>query len=69
MLQTKKVFSVLEDFEIRMLIKILKKSKSTNAPKITGDVDMTPIRINFSRTVYNLIMNISHVFTISEPKQ
>ena len=67
--QDTKKFQVLEDFEIRMLIKVLKKANGSVAPKVIADVNTTPIQINFSVTTYNLLQNINYIFTISKQKQ
>ena len=67
--QDTKKFQVLEDFEIRMLIKVLKKAKGSVAPKVIADVNTTPIQINFSVTTYNLLQNINYIFKISKQKQ
>lgn len=53
--QTMKEFSVLEDFEIRVLLKTLvkQKDKLTVAPKVEVEINTTPININFSHSIYN----------------
>jgi hypothetical protein len=46
---------VLDDFEIRVLLQMLKRSKAkqTKAPSLIVDVATTPIKINLSHAIYN----------------
>jgi hypothetical protein len=50
-----KEFSVLEDFEIRTLLKTMTKkgSESTKGAKLIIDVETSQIRINLSHSIYN----------------
>jgi hypothetical protein len=62
---------VLEDFEIQMLLRLKKKNKvkETNTAKIIVEIQTSPIQINLSVTLYNLLLNLPKIFTISKQKR
>ena len=62
---------MLEDFEIQMLLRLKKKNKvkETNTAKFIVEVSTSPIQINLSLTLYNLLLNLPKIFTISKQKK
>ena len=54
-----------------MLLRLKKKNKvkETNAAKFTVEVSTSPIQINLSVTLYNLLLNLPNIFTISKQKR
>ena len=78
--QSLQKFDVLEEFEIKVLLKIKKKpekvvieterekEKFKSLPKVLLKIDTSPISIRLSHTIYNNLYNIKHIFTISKDK-
>jgi hypothetical protein len=54
-----------------MLLRLKKKNKlkETNTAKLMIEVQTSPIQINLSVTLYNLILNLPKIFTISKQKR
>lgn len=63
-------FVVLEDFQITMLLKVLraKTDPEQKMTKLEVEVEQSPISINFNHLTYNHLLNISRVFEISKQK-
>lgn len=54
-----------------MLLRLKKKNKvvESNAAKFIVEMNTSPIQINLSVTLYNLLQNISQIFKISKEKR
>ena len=54
-----------------MLLRLKKKNKvkETNTAKTVVEIQTSPIQINLSVTIYNLLLNLPKIFTISKQKR